>query len=192
VCVSCYQSPPKPPNVFICGHCGAGKSTVARELELSGYLKVSEGTALRSVISTLGRDYNDRAIQQLVGEGMRAILGQAVWCKALLNSYRNHPLPLALDDLRHPEDADLLRSLGWVGIRVLADAPVREQRLRARDGEHIDFALTDAPSEHLMDDYPHIRYTIHNNADMEWLEEQVREIARELVGGGQGSQQEPN
>lgn len=167
-------------NIFITGLAGSGKSTVARFLAKSAlYTVVSEGYALRRVVQILGLDPKDRANLQLVGEGMRALLGQEVWCKAMLAS-NWMDYPLVLDDLRHQEDADLLRSLGWVGIRVTSPSHLRETRLRARDGDGIDFSLCDAPSEHLMDSHPHITYCITNDSTVEVLKGHVDEIVRGL------------
>lgn len=156
--------------IAISGYCGAGKTTAAGMLGKWGYLKVSEGSLLRT-ISKLLVDKTDRETLQTIGEGMRELLGQTVWLDAVL---RNQGKSLiVIDDLRHPEDLAKLRELGFHTIWVYCPQFLRYDRLLKRDGEGVDLSRCEVPSEHLLDHIDDWDSVVFNTGTKEYLQAQL-------------------
>jgi dephospho-CoA kinase len=89
-----------------------------------------------------------------------------------------HPGPMLVAGVRHEAEAEAIRRLHGVLIRV----EVSEETLRQRMGEHYEAHARHAVETHL-DHYKHWDYVISNDGSLEELEQQVHEVARELRAG---------
>jgi dephospho-CoA kinase len=158
--------------MFFFGLAGSGKTTAARYLANKyNLLRFSEGAALREVCKTLYIPQT-RANLQLVGEGMRSILGVNCWLDVILRKIEIFGLDgknICIDDIRHPEDAEVLKAHGWVAVQLLCDKDIRYQRLKERDGDDVDLLSTEIVSEHLMDEWD-ADYVIDNSGSKEKLD----------------------
>jgi adenylate kinase family enzyme len=171
-----------PLKIFFLGACGSGKTTAAVYLGQQYLMgEQSEGTRLRTACAVLGLK-RDRINLQLLGEGIRKMIGVTCWLDVLLKEMDSR-FPATIDDIRHPEDAEKLKSLGWTSIRIDCPKNTRIERLklRRREGEELDLSAIDAPSEHLLDDYQ-ADYTVDNSGTLDKLHRQLDDIMRELRG----------
>ena len=122
-----------PPCIYLSGPAGAGKTEVARILEIQhGFARVSLGDLCRAECARR-RWPQDRAHLQAAGDALRA--GNPARLAALaLGQVRGRTGPVVIEGVRLQAEARYLRAHGCIGVAVEAPETVRAVRLRARDG----------------------------------------------------------
>lgn len=170
--------------IGLIGRAGTGKTSVAnilsREREfnilpfaspIKAMLKVGlglteadlNGKAKESPCDKLLGETPRYALQTLGTEWGRGHIHPDIWLKAWFNMWDKYGrLPTVADDVRFPNEIDLIRSLGGKVIQVEAGNEPRVQPVTAEDH----------PSEHMW----RLRepdYTIINNSDLPGLEQRV-------------------
>ncbi len=130
--------------VALHGFARAGKDTAARGLiEADGFTRVAFADAIREALyqanpyvpSLLGvthlRDLVDeygweqakadaevRRLLQEVGQAMRDVAGEDVWLRAALKRAREVDGPVVFTDTRYPNEAQAVRALGGIVLRI--------------------------------------------------------------------------
>ncbi|SFQ56755.1 hypothetical protein [Hymenobacter arizonensis] len=174
------------------GRRGSGKDTVARLLQQMQPERIwqisSFGDSIKSVCAALtGEDvapyYSQQGKAQFVpafkrtrGEMLQQV-GQAlrvwepmVWVDAFFARLPPDAFML-VPDVRFPNEADPIRARGGLMLRIEGD-PLKQRGDGTRDDNH--------PSEVAMDDYAHFDFTIHNTGTYKDLEQQVRQLVKQL------------
>lgn len=120
---------------------GSGKTTVARHLVQSGYTEVSFADTLKDSLCTLlGIDrcrFDDpamkeqecsdleditmspRAMMQKYGDMMKRLFGPHVFIKSVCRRLRLVETPVVISDIRFPDEAEFVRTLGAVIYRIV-------------------------------------------------------------------------
>lgn len=111
------------------------------------------GTSFRQLARTLGTEWG------------RDCIDESLWINIFASKVRKLHSPVCVDDLRFPNEARLLRSMGFILVHIKRD------NLRM-DSHHSDIALRE---------YDGWDYVIHNNSSLEFLCSKVREIAHGTV-----------
>ncbi|WP_157780874.1 hypothetical protein [Hymenobacter sedentarius] len=174
------------------GRRGSGKDTVARLLQQQQPARLwqirSFGDSIKSVCAALtGEDvapyYTQRGKAQLVptfrrtrGEMLQQV-GQAlrawepmVWVDAFFAALP-HDACVLVPDVRFANEADPIRARGGLMLRIEGD-PLKQRGDGTRDDNH--------PSETAMDTYQHFDFTIYNTGSFKDLEQQVKELTKQL------------
>jgi len=128
-------------NIIIFGPAGAGKTTVAKmikEMEPETVI-LSLGSQIKQICRDLKYDdKTNRELQQGVGQGMRGIFGDRVWCEYLHDRHRAMINSIAsvavIDDGRQMSELEYWVDKGFYPLGVVADADIRARRLLNRDG----------------------------------------------------------
>jgi dephospho-CoA kinase len=177
--------------VAISGKSGSGRSTAARLLleELRALeidvLQVSKADALKAEVKQLyeiderARDWASKLREQ---QELRQREEPDYWLKRLCEQLerldRSGVVGLVPEIDRRPE-ADLLRELGVLLVRVDAKRTVRVQRLAAR-GLNPQLALSKEPIESELDDYE-FDAVLRNSSSLAHLRRQVHKLATRLL-----------
>ena len=156
-----------PSRIALCGLAGSGKSTAADYRVLRhGFKRLSYASPikrmLRSLLIEAGAGFIEAAemtdgklkelptpflcghspryaLQTIGTEWGRDIIGQDVWRRILINKTRKFSeLPLVVDDLRFPNEAEALRQEGFLIVRVIRAGSGRES---GHSSEHQDFPV---------------------------------------------------
>ncbi|MBC8083082.1 MAG: hypothetical protein H7Z21_07710 [Hymenobacter sp.] len=174
------------------GRRGSGKDTVARLIQQRQPERIwqirSFGDSIKSVCAALtGEDvapyYSQKGKAELMltfkrtrGEMLQQV-GQAlrvweplVWVDAFFAALPPDACVL-VPDVRFANEADPIRARGGILLRIEGD-PLRQRGDGTRDDDH--------PSETAMDDYLHFDFTIHNTGSFQDLEQQLKELAKQL------------
>jgi dephospho-CoA kinase len=174
------------PDIAFVGKAGAGKTTGAEFLVVAaGYSRVSFAAPLKRVARIIwGPDAErDRGLLQWLGKVIRGRdpLAWANAARSEIEERRRTQLtgattPVVIDDLRFPNEWEMLRELGFVIVRIEADKEQRIRRLRG-NGKLQDEAQLNDVSETALDDFE-ADYTITNNehGDELHLAQQIKEI----------------
>lgn len=175
------------PSIYLTGLAGSGKTFCAAYLNRQyGTIPMSEGTKLKAVCAR-AKLPDIREIHINIGEAFREEFGPTFWLDRVLEKIKgwetHNPtsvLSYTIDDVRHPEDAALLDSLGWVGIHVFCRTDVRLERIRER-GRDEDMKQLERPSEQLCVKIktPH---TVDNTGDIEGTYKQLDYIIEDITG----------
>lgn len=124
--------------IALIGKSGAGKSEISRYLaERHGFSVVRTGKICRQISMILfGND--EKSSTQCLDDALTAI-DPSIFLQA---SLRNADLKghVVVDALRFAEDLRLVKSMGFLTLRVKADAQLRLQRLAAR-GQAFDLEV---------------------------------------------------
>jgi len=174
------------------GRRGSGKDTVARLLQQQQPERIwqirSFGDSIKSVCAALTGEevapyYTQKGKAQLVpafkrtrGEMLQQV-GSAlraweplVWVDAFLAALPNDACVL-VPDVRFANEADPIRARGGLMLRIEGD-PLHQRGDGTRDDNH--------PSEIAMDGYQHFDFTIHNTGSFKELEQQVKQLVKQL------------
>lgn len=182
--------------IGIIGRIGAGKTTIAKYLEVYyGFKTYSFSTVLKKTVSDLFMIPLDslydvdkkseviplwgkspREILQLFGtECMRNYFGQDFWVKQIRESLNQSgalqkggggPRNIVFDDVRFPEEVEMVRGLEGFIIKVV----------RPNNPYEVD-------QQHQSEQIDNIKYAtiIKNNSDIEWLHLEIRETMLSLI-----------
>lgn len=124
----------------------------------------------------LGSDNKPRKFMQTVGTVCREYFEDcfAQWMirrVKLLWAQSPEPLAIAVDDMRFPNEATILKEHDAVLIRLDCNDEVRAERLYRRDGERLDLSAPAHESEHLKipeDCFDHIIDTTDLSVAQQW------------------------
>ena len=167
--------------IAISGKIGSGKDTVADMItsyfNSTWFKKRAFATRVKEVVATMtkttveqnisqeGKSYIPKGfnhslgkLQQIIGEGMKPLLGTDIWANCLMNSEEKLPLFTVISDLRYKVEANTIRksTKNTLLIRVDGDpVNIRKMNLANRDLDHI--------SETDLDDYTGFDYHIDNS-----------------------------
>jgi len=200
-------------NIILFGPAGAGKTTVANMIigvlrdksEETRVIKVSQGNKIKVICNDL--KYNNkkekRELQQAVGQEMRRIFGNDVWCevtkKEIVQVKNMLGLGMAedramfvIDDGRQHNEYDFWTKERFLAVGVIADLETRAKRLLERDGYDQKGNLR-FENEITADDIARekCQYLIRNEGTMEDLRELVVELidmVAERTGDAEGAE----
>jgi hypothetical protein len=82
-----------------------------------------------------------------------------------------HDACVLVPDVRFANEADPIRARGGLMLRIEGD-PLKQRGDGTRDDNH--------PSETAMDTYQHFDFTIYNTGSFKDLEQQVKELTKQL------------
>lgn len=146
------------PNVAFMGKAGSGKTTAAEALVRVGYERLSFAAPLKEIAVMLWGEAaaKDREKLQRLGQFVRE-LDPDTWVNLMgvqiVNVQDLTGKPVVVDDLRFPNEHQMLKELGFTIIRIEAPRMLRRDRLRAI-GKLQDESQLDDTSEMALDDYP--------------------------------------
>lgn len=176
-------------NVFIFGLAGSGKDTFANYLKnLTGSVSAALADGVRFEYTKFTGSYNYRENREMlikIGEGYKQIYGQDVWCDLLIRKYAEIKTipPLIVTDGRYEHEYEYFVELGFVPVRIVADAHMRIPRMKKR-GDVIDLnALAFERQNMIPDHFP--AYEIVNNGTEQELLEQAQELVPFLRCGNE-------
>ena len=155
--------------IYLSGPAGAGKTEVARILEIQhGFARVSLGDLCREECRL--RDWPaDRKHLQAAGDALRAG-NQSRLAILALAQVRGRTGPVVIEGVRLQAEARYLRARGCIGIAVEAPEALRAARLLVRDGSsRVPQHRTEREAGTLPADL-----RLQNGEDRQALERQVR------------------
>ena len=172
--------------IGISGKMGAGKDTAAAILVKMGYLQASFAQNLKSVASIItGIPYDEivtrevkrmqapdtnltvAQVFQLLGNGIRNILGDDIWIKSLFNNIKGDE-NVVISDVRYLNEAEAIRKRGGIIIRIERSKENTAHTIGSQDGRdpiHV--------SETELDRYEHFSIVLDNNGTIEDLEQRL-------------------
>ena len=161
--------------IGLTGPMGCGKSTVAAHLETKGYTRIKMAGVLKEMMRAMGLGYEHiegslkevpspllcgktpRFAMQTIGtEWGRNTIGENLWCNIwvaqALQALRTHSFGVLCDDIRFPNEADALKSVGGVLIEVVRPG---HEKSASHESETFDVVpeiklLNDRSIEHLI------------------------------------------
>lgn len=134
------------PNIYFVSGAGAGKSYACKYL-IDNYQYIQSKFA-NSVYMLANSYFNmqgkDRKLLQIIGtEVGRNTLGENIWIDrfeqdikivTLAAQRMNKTVSFVSDDCRFPNEHEMLKKMGWVGVYLNVPKEIRIQRLIGRDG----------------------------------------------------------
>ena len=112
----------------------SGKTTVAEDLSLEGFVVVSMASEVKRVGRELfGMKEKDRPLLQQIGMKMREIR-ESVWLEVLMREADKHELAVC-DDVRFINEALTLKENGWTLVKLAISEDLQKQRLKDTYGE---------------------------------------------------------
>ena len=138
-------------NIGICGKAGSGKTVVADHLvKRYGYKRYAIADEVKRIAVRLFKmEKKDRKLLQDIGFQMREIR-PSIWIDFLIDQIKGKDR-IVVDDIRYPNEYEVLKREGFKIIRVIADKEICIERLTGRDGTAAIERLDDE-SETAMDD----------------------------------------
>ena len=119
--------------IYLAGPSGSGKTAVAQHLvERHGFHRISLGDFCRAEAERLGWPEDRRHLQE-AGDRMRGTDAATLGRLAVETCTPKRALGIVVDGVRLPEEAQVLRWDGFLGVGVSASDWTRARRLRARD-----------------------------------------------------------
>lgn len=119
--------------IALVGKARSGKDTVADYLvDRYKYKEYKFSTGVRDVINLVrGEDkHKNRRELQLVGQGLRAFLGDDVWINYTFNAIEEDD-NVVISDCRQDNEAEALRKQGYLLVKIECDDDVRVKRMLA-------------------------------------------------------------
>lgn len=138
------------PNLYFTGKAGAGKTYLTNYLiEKYGFSRAKMANSVYMIAEKyLGMDPNkkDRNLLQFLGTDVgRDRVNGNIWVERFVDDVfiaqetskelYNKELIFVSDDIRFPNEHDILKKDGWVGFYLDVSDEVRIQRLKCRDGD---------------------------------------------------------
>ncbi len=124
-------------HIAIVATIGAGKTTAAKYFESKGFVYYRLSQAIYFEIERIGKDFKDRNLLRLVGDGLRAKYGPGVLAKKAIEYFKKFPgKNYVIDSIRnHHEILELKREFGDALLIISIDAPLklRYKRVIERD-----------------------------------------------------------
>ncbi|WP_434750230.1 hypothetical protein [Paenibacillus amylolyticus] len=180
-------------NIALAGKLRAGKDEAARYLASKyGYTAFAFGDELKRDFHRrypeIPREPKPRVGYQMHGQLMREYYGEDVWIDACFENVDAHRLsfsdpdnvPAVITDTRQLNEAERLKSAGYVLIRVEAPEALRIQRAVA-SGDRFNLRDLTHGTETALEDYA-ADFTVTNDGDLAHLYRQIDEIVRQLSG----------
>lgn len=181
------------PNIALTGKLRAGKDEVARHLASKyGYTAFAFGDELKRDFHhrypEIPRDPKPRVGYQMHGQLMREYYGEGVWIDACFENVDAHKLsfsdqdnvPAVICDTRQLNEAERLKSAGYVLVRVEAPEALRIQRA-VTSGDRFNLRDLTHGTETALDGFK-ADFTVTNDAGLPELHAQIDEIVRQLSG----------
>lgn len=170
--------------IGLIGKLRSGKDTVATILKNDyGFHSYAFGDGVKAVYHTLvldaPRSPKPRAGYQRVGEGMKGIFGDYVWVERVLGEIERDGRmsdDIVITDVRLPLEADRLKELGFILVRVNCPDEIRLNRANQLGDIFTEKEL--AHSTETLVDTLEVDYEIHNSGTLEELERQVHDLIR--------------
>lgn len=205
-------------NIIFFGPAGAGKTTAAemmiREIDkkIVNYrggrnvgrtmkqvyvFKVPLGSKIKKISKELmyagGIEQEDRTAYQSVGQEMRRIFGDLVWCAAVEKRIaeikskwgRSKNYIFIIDDGRQYNEYDYWTGKGFTAVGITADLETRIERVLKRDGydQRNNMGFENEISANAVAQEK-CKYLIRNDGTLDELREAVRGILRVVEGSG--------
>lgn len=138
------------PNMYIVGKAGAGKTYLANYLiEKYGYTRAKMANSVYMIAEKylgMNPDKKDRNLLQFLGTDIgRNGVDQDIWVKRFVDDIwiaqetskglHNKELRFVSDDIRFPNEHEVLKEAGWMGIYLNVSDDIRIERLTRRDGD---------------------------------------------------------
>lgn len=136
------------PNIYICGKAGAGKTYAAKYfMEKFGYCQAKFAHPVYAIARNyFGMQNKDRKLLQTIGtDAGRDTIDQDIWVNRFVQDTQIAKITSQLlglpdvfficDDCRFPNEHEVLKNSGWIGIYLDAPDDIRAERLKNRDGD---------------------------------------------------------
>jgi hypothetical protein len=121
----------------VVGRAHAGKDSFAQALAPYGFRRLAFADALKEVTALLANEpvehFHDpvlkeahcpslgmtrrRALQN-VGQGMRQSLHDSIWLDKVIGQWREMNVPVVVSDVRYPNEAEAIRAVGGLIVRI--------------------------------------------------------------------------
>ncbi|KAA8750161.1 adenylate kinase [Paenibacillus sp. UASWS1643] len=177
------------PNIGLIGKLRSGKSAAGDYLASKyGYTAFAFGDELKRDFHRryreIPREPKPRVGYQMHGQLMREYYGEDVWINECLEGIElarhNADIRAVITDTRQLNEAERLKSEGYVLIRVEAPEALRIQRA-ITSGDRFNLRDLTHGTETALDDYA-ADFTVVNDAGLPELYAQIDEIVRQLSG----------
>lgn len=147
-------------NIFISGSAGSGKSFSCKYLEEKyGFKNLKLADPVYEIAENyFGMVGKDRQMLIDIGTNIgRKHVNPTVWIDMFVNKsdviteyaiLKNVKINLSCDDVRFPDEVEILKSRGWIGIYLKCPKKIRLERLKKRDGKTQKEALKHESESH--------------------------------------------
>jgi len=129
-------------NIILFGEIGAGKDTVAEIISKNNFIVAKLGKEIRETVDAncrlmkIPKDLHRTKYVEF-GQGMRRIFGEDLWCNKLIARHEKDIIKqrICIADARQTNEFDFfVNGMSFIPVAVIADEPVRRQRVVERDG----------------------------------------------------------
>lgn len=144
--------------IGLCGLASSGKSTAAAALEDIGFRRVSFADPLRRMLLAFGVTVDELAdkeapcaalcgrtvryaMQTLGTEWGRELVGPDVWTRAWAREEAVKWADVVADDVRFPNEADVIRSAGGIVVRIVRPGLIAGDHLSERQVINADVEI---------------------------------------------------
>ena len=166
-------------NVYLTGLRRSGKDTAARAIAEAYGLRVVALTEPLYDIATryFGMQGKDRDMLQRVGDAFRAV--REDWLVEHVIDQGDGGDGLVCADVRLPREARVLRSVGWIGLRVERPEPERVEAIREA-GEFETGEQARHHTETMVAQVP-VDAVLYNHSTIEELESRAVALVRDIM-----------
>jgi len=138
------------PNFYIVGKAGAGKTFMANYLiEKYNYSRAKMANSVYMIAEKyldMNPEKKDRDLLQFLGTDVgRELVDTDIWVKRFVDDVwiaqetskglYNKELKFVSDDIRFPNEHEVLKEAGWIGFYLDVSDEIRVKRLEGRDGD---------------------------------------------------------
>lgn len=108
----------------------------------------------------------NREFLQKLGTDVVRKFNSSAWSDYVINDIKNIDKPVVVDDVRFPDEAEVLKSKGFFMVRMTSEEDIRIELIGKLYGEEALNPLRfNHPSETLLDEYNKFDLFMHNNYD---------------------------